>query len=370
MSTLNRLGVNIDHIATLRQARQSPYPDPVAGAVMAEMYGAEQITCHIRSDRRHIQDSDLARLRDAVQTQLNVEMACTQEMLTLVGDVLSVHPNRHRVTLVPENPNEVTTEGGLDVVENLEVITATVTALRERNILVSLFVDPDIHQIRASNIDGIDMIEINTAQYAEGDVADLKRIKEAALLAQSLRIEVAAGHGLTHLNLSKLVQAVPEIVEYPLEEVISATTFSYFNNTVAYAVAFAVAHKVGKIHMYGVDFSYKQNIHFAEAGRSCVEFWCAMALGNGIAIQVAPRSGLLDTNVPEDEKIYGYHRLDDPLVQKVVDGNLVISRKSKLSEVEEESGLSSPEPLDGREPVLIGRHDIEGVSYKKEQKDG
>lgn len=167
-----------------------------------------------------------------------------------------------------------------------------------------------------------------------------------------------------------LDERVPEIVEYPLEEVISATTFSYFNNTVAYAVAFAVAHKVGKIHMYGVDFSYKQNIHFAEAGRSCVEFWCAMALGNGIAIQVAPRSGLLDTNVPEDEKIYGYHRLDDPLVQKVVDGNLVISRKSKLSEVEEESGLSSPEPLDGREPVLIGRHDIEGVSYKKERKNG
>lgn len=214
MGTLNRLGVNIDHIATLREARQSPYPNPVTGAVMAEMYGAEQITCHIRSDRRHIQDSDLARLRDAVQTQLNVEMACTQEMLTLVGDVLSVHPNRHRVTLVPENPNEVTTEGGLNVVDNLALITDTVTALRKRNILVSLFIDPEIHQIHASNIDGVDMIEINTAQYADGDVSDLNRIKEAAVLAHSLGIEVAAGHGLTHLNLSKLVQSIPEIIEY------------------------------------------------------------------------------------------------------------------------------------------------------------
>jgi hypothetical protein len=167
-----------------------------------------------------------------------------------------------------------------------------------------------------------------------------------------------------------LDERVPEIVEYPLEEVITATSFSYFNNTVAYAVAFAVAHQVGKIHMYGVDFSYKQNLHFAEAGRSCVEFWCAMALARGIGIQVAPRSGLLDTDVPEDEKIYGYHRLDDPLVQRVVDGQLIIAKRSKISDVEEENGLSAPEPLDGREPVLIGRHDIEGVSYKKEKNNG
>ena len=164
-----------------------------------------------------------------------------------------------------------------------------------------------------------------------------------------------------------LDERVPEIVEYPLEEVITETTFSYFNNTVAYAVAFAVASKVSKIYLYGVDFSYKQNLHFAEAGRSCVEFWCAMALARGISIQVAPHSGLLDTNVPEDEKIYGYHRLDDPLVQRVTDGQLIISKKSKMSEVERNNDLSPPEPLDGREPVLIGRHDIEGVSYKEEK---
>lgn len=163
-----------------------------------------------------------------------------------------------------------------------------------------------------------------------------------------------------------LDERVPEIVEYPLEDVITATNFSYFNNTVAYAVAFAVAHKVAKIHMYGVDFSYKQNIHFAEAGRACVEFWCAIALSNGISIQVAPHSGLLDTNVPEDEKIYGYHRLDDPLVQRVADGQLIIAKKSKMPKGANKNILSSPEPLDGKGPVLIGRHDVEGVSYHKE----
>ena len=226
MGTLNRLGVNIDHIATLREARQSLYPDPVMGAVMAELYGAEQITCHIRSDRRHIQDSDLPRLRDAVQTQLNVEMACTQEMIELVGTILSVHPDRHRVTLVPENPHEVTTEGGLNVVDNLEVVTATVQSLRKQNILVSLFIDPDLKQIQASNIPGVDMIEINTAEYAEGDDSDLIRIKNAAALAHSLGIEVAAGHGLTHLNLSKLVQTVPEIVEYNIgHSIVSRAVF-------------------------------------------------------------------------------------------------------------------------------------------------
>lgn len=160
-----------------------------------------------------------------------------------------------------------------------------------------------------------------------------------------------------------LDERVPEIVEYPLEDVVTATTFSYFNNTVAYAVAFAIYSKVKKIHLCGIDFSYKQNLHFAEAGRACVEFWCALALARGIALQVAPRSALLDTSVPEDEKLYGYHRLDDPLVQTVVNGDLVISKKSKMPNLAKEKGWSSPEPLDGKEPVLIGRHDIEGVTY-------
>lgn len=221
-----RLGVNIDHIATLRQARQSHYPDPVTGAVMAEIYGADQITCHIRGDRRHIQDSDLPRLRDAVQTQLNVEMAATDEMLNLVGQILSQAPGRHRVTLVPENPTEITTEGGLDVQSHRSLIEKTTLTLKEQGIAVSLFIDPDIEQVLASAMDGVDMIEINTAKYAEGDDYDIFRIKEAAQKALSLGLAVAAGHGLTHHNLSKLVAEVPEIEEYNIgHSIVSRSIF-------------------------------------------------------------------------------------------------------------------------------------------------
>lgn len=159
-----------------------------------------------------------------------------------------------------------------------------------------------------------------------------------------------------------LDERVPEIVEYPLQEVVSYTSFSYFSNTVAYAIAFSIYSKVKKLHLFGIDFSYRENLHLAEAGRACVEFWCALALSKGIQIQVAPSSSLLDTDVPEDEKLYGYHRLDDPLVQRVENGSLVIARKSALKEMEKEK-LSSPEPTDGRGPTLIGRHDIKGVTY-------
>lgn len=155
-----------------------------------------------------------------------------------------------------------------------------------------------------------------------------------------------------------LDERVPEIELFPLEEVVADLQFCYFNNTVAYAVAFAIYSKVAKISFYGIDFSYRQNINFAEAGRACVEFWCAIAVTKGIQVEVARTSGLLDTNVPEDEKLYGYHRLDDPLVQKFDNGGLVIAPKSSLA---------SPEPTDGRrEGVLIGRHDIPGVSYLEE----
>ena len=193
---------------------------------MAELHGAAQITCHIRSDRRHIQDSDLPRLRDAVQTQLNVEMAATSEMLSLVGDILTQDPNRHRVTLVPENPTEITTEGGLDVVSNLALVTNTVEQLCQKSIAVSLFVDPDLEQIEASNIPGVDMIEINTAKYAEGDIEDIERIQKATQLAQSLGLTVAAGHGLTHHNLGLLVREVPDIVEYNIgHSIVSRSIF-------------------------------------------------------------------------------------------------------------------------------------------------
>lgn len=205
-----RLGVNIDHVATVRQARRSRYPDPVAAALLAELAGADQITCHIRCDRRHIQDEDLERLRDAVQTELNVELAVTAEMRDVA---LSIRP--HRITLVPERPEEITTEGGLDVVAHLNEIEPFVRELREAGIRVSLFVDPDPKQIDACVLEGVDMIELNTARYAEeGGVAEIARLQSAAQRAETVGLEVAAGHGLTHHNLALLVENVPEIVEY------------------------------------------------------------------------------------------------------------------------------------------------------------
>ena len=214
MNVIRRLGANIDHVATLRQARQERYPDPVAAASRSELAGADQITCHLRGDRRHIQDADLPRLRDAVQTQLNVEIAATTEMLDIVCACLAVHPWRHRVTLVPERPGEVTTEGGLDVVGNKKNIEEAVKRLHDSCIHVSLFIDPQAEQVSASHIPHVDMIELNTARYCEGYKGELQRLKAAATQASNLGLEVAAGHGLTHHNLPRLVAHVPEIIEY------------------------------------------------------------------------------------------------------------------------------------------------------------
>lgn len=212
-----RLGVNIDHVATLRQARRSSYPDPVAAAVVAELAGADQITCHLRGDRRHIQDLDLPRLRDAVQTQLNVEIAATPDMIESISALLGRHHNwgrQHRVTLVPEREGEVTTEGGLDVVANLDIIRDAVAQLAAAGLQVSLFVDPDLAQVEVCAIQGVDMIELNTSRYCEDGPADLQRLSHAADLSLELGLEVAAGHGLTHHNLGRLVTNVPHIIEY------------------------------------------------------------------------------------------------------------------------------------------------------------
>lgn len=152
---------------------------------------------------------------------------------------------------------------------------------------------------------------------------------------------------------------VPEIELFPLEDVINGLGHCYFNTTVSYAVAYAIWQKVGKICLFGIDFSYRQNVHIAEAGRAGVEFWCAMALSKGIEVKVAPSSSLLDTNVPEEEKLYGYHRLEDPVIQTVVDGRLYIGKKSLLNDgVKEE--LLPPEPTDN---VVIGKDDLKGVTY-------
>ena len=143
----------------------------------------------------------------------------------------------------------------------------------------------------------------------------------------------------------------PSIELYPLEKVVKDTGICYFNNTVAYAIAYAIWKKVKKICLYGIDFTYK-NVNMAESGRACVEFWCATAIAKGIKIEVAHRSGLLDTNVPDNEKLYGYHRLDDPLIQTVQEGNLLITKQSQFD---------PPEPVDGAlgesEPIIFGRHD-------------
>ena len=226
MKSIRRLGVNIDHVATLRQARRSQYPDPVAAAAAAELAGADQITCHLRIDRRHIQDEDLPRLRDIVQTQLNIEISPSPEMLDIVCSTLSVCPGRHRVTLVPENPLEVTTEGGLDVANNLSTIKAATKRLRDNGVLVSLFVDPDLTQLEHCVIDGIDMIELNTDQYSKAEPQSLERLCEATRVASELGLEVAAGHGLTHHNLPLLVARAPEIVEYNIgHSIVSRAVF-------------------------------------------------------------------------------------------------------------------------------------------------
>jgi pyridoxine 5-phosphate synthase len=210
---VRKLGVNIDHVATIRQARGAPYPDPVAAALVAEIAGAHQITCHLRGDRRHIQDSDLVRLAASVQTCLNVELAATDEMVDIACRLLG-GSGRHRVTLVPERQGEVTTEGGLDVTNTRAMVHKAVTRLRDAKIGVSLFIDPEETQVRASTYEHVDMVELNTARYAEGVPGELERLRDAARATLAQRAQVAAGHGLTTHNLRALVEGVPEISEY------------------------------------------------------------------------------------------------------------------------------------------------------------
>lgn len=205
------LHVNVDHVATLRQARGSAYPDPVHAAVICEQAGADGITVHLREDRRHIIDRDVGVLRTVVQTRMNLEMGATDEML---GIALEVRPDL--VTLVPEKREERTTEGGLDVVGS-ESLPRMVGALHEASIPVSLFIDPDEAQVRASGRLGVATIELHTGDYANSDdpVRELDRLRVAAELAQAEfpSIDVAAGHGLTQRNVGALVRVVTPIVE-------------------------------------------------------------------------------------------------------------------------------------------------------------
>jgi pyridoxine 5-phosphate synthase len=198
---LPTLGVNIDHIATIRQARRTTEPDPIAGAVLAELGGADGITAHLREDRRHMQDRDLYLLRQTVATHLNLEMAATDEMVAIALDLKPDY-----VTLVPERREEVTTEGGLDVAGQQERMNAIVDQLQSAAIPVSMFIDADQTQIDASKHSGAQFIELHTGQYAEAK-GESDRVKELAILdqgcqyARSLGLRVNAGHGLTYLNV-------------------------------------------------------------------------------------------------------------------------------------------------------------------------
>ena len=207
-----KLGVNIDHIATIREARKTFEPDPVKGALIAQESGADQITLHLREDRRHIQDEDLFRIKvNITKIPINLEMAPTDEMKQIA---LDVKPNR--VTLVPEKRQEITTEGGLDVIGNLEYLKNFVKEIKEAGINVALFIDPDKNQIDASKETGADAVELHTGEYANAYgkkiFEELERIKSAARYAREKGFKVFAGHGLTYENVKPIAQ-IMEIEE-------------------------------------------------------------------------------------------------------------------------------------------------------------
>ncbi len=199
-----RLMVNIDHVATVRQARLGKEPDPVAAATLAQVGGADGIVCHLREDRRHMQDRDVRLLRQTVHTGFCLEMAATQEMLKIA---LDVRPDS--VTLVPERREELTTEGGLDVLTQIGVVGEVVRALHESNIRSCVFVDPDLDQIKAAHRVGAQAVEIHTGRYAErGPDQDAERLKlhDAVRLASKLKLEIGLGHGLDYHNVRGLVE--------------------------------------------------------------------------------------------------------------------------------------------------------------------
>ena len=216
-----RLGVNVDHVATLRQVRRATYPDPVAAAVMAELAGADQITIHLREDRRHIQDRDLQVLRKTVTTRLNLEMAVAPEMLRVAYE-----HKPDMVTLVPERREELTTEGGLDVVGGRESVRKAVKTLRDADVEVSLFIDPDLDQIKAAHRAEAQAVELHTGRYCDARLAtdrrrELSRIIDSAKAAAKLGLKVAAGHGLNYRNVLP-VAAIAEIEELNIGHAIVA----------------------------------------------------------------------------------------------------------------------------------------------------
>jgi pyridoxine 5-phosphate synthase len=236
-----RLNINVDHVATVRQARRAPEPSVVAAAMVCEQAGADGITVHLRGDRRHIQDLDVKVLRDSITTYLNLEMAATEEMLRIA---LDAKPDA--VSLVAEKPDEITTEGGLDVRANISIVRATVAKLRLGNILTSLFIDPEADQIEAAHEVGAQQVELCTAAYAEATLGargihgegaahaaqELRRLREAAELATQYGLNVAAGHGLTYRNVGA-VAGIKKIGEFNIgHNIVSRAIFVGLENAV------------------------------------------------------------------------------------------------------------------------------------------
>jgi pyridoxine 5-phosphate synthase len=215
-----RLGVNIDHVATLRQVRRATFPDPLFAALVAEQSGADSITLHLREDRRHIQDHDVTRMRAALQTRMNLEMAATEAMLGIAREV-----RPQDCCLVPEKREELTTEGGLDVAGQVGRLRDCCAALAERGIRVSLFIDPEPAQLEASLEAGAPVVELHTGAYAdstgERQAMELMRIAEAARYGSRIGLTVHAGHGLNYHNVQP-VAAIPEIVELNIGHAIVA----------------------------------------------------------------------------------------------------------------------------------------------------
>jgi len=210
-----KLAVNVDHVATVRQARGIDVPDPVLAAGLAELAGADGIICHLREDRRHINDRDLRLLRETVKTRLNMEMAAVDEMVKIA---VSVKPDM--VTLVPEKREELTTEGGLDVVARPDHYREVVDRLHQAGIKVSFFIDPDTEQVEASRGCQGDIIEIHTGQYSEATSEDeakrrFDRVVRAAQVAASMDLGISAGHGLNYVNIKRF-EALPLVEEYSI----------------------------------------------------------------------------------------------------------------------------------------------------------
>ena len=214
------LGINIDHVATLRNARGTLYPDPIKAAQLAEEAGADLITLHLREDRRHIKDADLLALRPLIKTRMNLECAVTPEMVHIACKV-----KPHDVCLVPEKREEVTTEGGLDVVGYFEVVRAATKQLQEAGIRLSLFIDPEEKQIQAAKDAGATVVELHTGRYADlsgaGQVTELERIRKAAQFGKSIGLRVNAGHGLHEVNVMAIA-AITELSELNIGHAIVA----------------------------------------------------------------------------------------------------------------------------------------------------